>query len=163
MEYSQDSSIRRVRVIADYQFGRGAGEILFPEGCTFIRSSTGRVRQILLEGERLATLRAQDGRLTLSVAGGRRLQRALPFPLRRVVVKDEVAPFIAGGRSAFARHVIGVDPSIRAGDEVLIVDGEDHLLATGSAVLSGEEVMKFNYGVAVKVREGRDSGCFREE
>lgn len=128
-----------------------------------MHSSTGRVRQILFNGERLATLRAQDGRLTLSIAGGRRLQRALPFPLFRVVVKEEVAAFIAEGRSTFARHVIGADPSIRAGDEVLVVDGKDDLIATGSAVLSGEEVMKFNYGVAVKVREGRDSGCFREE
>ncbi len=69
--------LRRVRTIADYQFGRGAGEALFPEGCEFRLSTTGRIRQVLLAGERLAPVRAQDGRLTLSFAGAGRLHAGL--------------------------------------------------------------------------------------
>ncbi|MDD1716399.1 MAG: pseudouridine synthase [Methanolinea sp.] len=146
--------IDRIRVIADYQFGRGAGISLFPDECNFILSRTGRVRQIMLGGERLATLRAADGRLTLGIAGARMLQQALSPPGYRVEVRTDVAEFIRQGKNVFARHVLSADPAIRAEDEVLVVGESDELLATGAAVLSGREMLVFNYGVAVKVRQG---------
>jgi uncharacterized protein with predicted RNA binding PUA domain len=153
----------RVRVIADYQFGAGAGTGLFPDGCRFILSQTGRVRQVLLGEARLATLRAYDGRLTLSFAGAERLRQAIPPPGYRAGIDPSVSEFIAAGKTAFARHVVSADPGIRAGDEVLLVTGEDELLATGTALLSGAEMLSFNYGPAVKVREGRESGCTQEK
>jgi len=144
-----------VQIIADFQFGKGAGEALFPEGCEVILSRTGRVRQITLRGKRLATVRAKDGRFTLGTDGALRLLAALRPPAYRVVASGDVAEFIRQGKNTFAKHVIAADPAIRAGDEVMVVDGEDQLLATGSAVLSGGEMLLFNYGVAVKVRQGR--------
>jgi uncharacterized protein with predicted RNA binding PUA domain len=155
MIYSLDSMHRQVQVIADFQFGSGAGIALFPDGCEFILSRTDRIRQVTLKGKRLATVRAQDGRLTLGIAGALRLMEALPSPAYRVVVLDEVAEFISQGKNTFAKHVIAADPEIRAGDEVMVVSGDDKLLATGSAVLSGPEMLIFKYGVAVKVRQGR--------
>jgi len=152
--YSENSSLRRVQVIADYQFGGNIGNGLFPEGCEFILSTTGRIRQILYGGVRLATLRAADGRLTLGIEGARHLQTLLPAPGYRVTIRDDVAGFVAEGKNAFARHVIFADPEIRAGDEVLVVAGDDRLIACGSAQLSGTEMLAFNYGVAVKVRQG---------
>jgi uncharacterized protein with predicted RNA binding PUA domain len=151
----QDSARSRVQIIADFQFGKGAGEALFPEGCEVILSRTGRVRQITLHGKRLATVRAKDGRFTLGIDGALRLLAALRPPAYRVVASGDVAEFIRQGKNTFAKHVIAADPAIRAGDEVMVVDGEDQLLATGSAVLSGGEMLLFNYGVAVKVRQGR--------
>ncbi len=156
MMYSPDSMLRQVQVIADFQFGNGAGTVLFPEGCRFILSRTGRIRQVTHDGKRLATVRAQDGRLTLGIDGALRLIEALPPPAYRVVVQDEVAEFISQGKNTFARHVTAADPEIRAGDEVMVVTGDDSLLATGSAVLSGHEMLIFKYGVAVKVRQGRN-------
>jgi uncharacterized protein with predicted RNA binding PUA domain len=153
----------RVRVIADYQFGAGAGTGLFPDGCRFILSQTGRVRQVLLGEARLATLRAYDGRLTLSFAGAERLRQAIPPPGYRAGIDPSVSEFIAAGKTAFAKHIVSADPGIRAGDEVLLVTGEDGLLATGTALLSGAEMLSFNYGPAVKVREGRESGCTQEK
>jgi uncharacterized protein with predicted RNA binding PUA domain len=144
-----------VQVIADFQFGKGAGEALFQEGCEVILSRTGRVRQISLDGKRLATVRAKDGRFTLGIDGALRLLSSLPPPAYRVVVTGEVADFIRQGKNTFAKHVIAADPAIMAGDEVMVVDGHDQLLATGSSVLSGGEMLRFNYGVAVKVRQGR--------
>jgi uncharacterized protein with predicted RNA binding PUA domain len=155
MIYSLDSMHRQVQVIADFQFGSGAGIALFPDGCEFILSRTDRIRQVTLKGKRLATVRAQDGRLTLGIAGALRLMEALPSPAYRVVVLDEVAEFISQGKNTFSKHVIAADPEIRAGDEVMVVSGDDKLLATGSAVLSGPEMLIFKYGVAVKVRQGR--------
>ena len=144
-----------MQVIADFQFGQGAGLALFPEGCEAILSRTGRVRQISLEGNRLVTVRAMDGRLTLGIEGALRLLSCLTPPAYRVTAAADVAEFVRQGKNTFAKHVIAADPGIRAGDEVMVVDDQDQLLATGSALLSGEEMLFFNYGVAVKVRQGR--------
>jgi len=152
--YSENSSLRRVQVIADYQFGNGAGTALFPEGCTFIYSTTGRIRQVLFEGTRLATVRASDGRLTLGIEGARRVKECLPG--YRVVIRDDVAEFVAKGKNTFAKHVLDADPAIRAGDDVLVVDSGDRLIACGAAVVSGAEMLAFNYGVAVRVRQGSE-------
>jgi len=155
MNYSPDSMRMQVQVVADFQFGRGAGAALFPEDCEFILSRTGRIRQVTLGGKRLVTVRAMDGNLTLGIDGALRLLAALPPPVYRVVVLDDIAEFIRMGKNTFAKHVIAADPDIRAGDEVMVVTNDDELLATGSAVLSGREMLLFNYGVAVKVRQGR--------
>ncbi|MDD1634324.1 MAG: pseudouridine synthase [Methanomicrobiales archaeon] len=146
--------LTRARTIADFQFGPGTGAALFPEGCEFALSRTGRIRQVLFKGERLATLRAQDGRFTLSIAGALRLQAAIPVPGARVTITGDVASFAAAGKNVFAKHVVAADPGIHAGDEVLVVDTEDRLLATGAAILSGTEMLAFNYGGAVSVRQG---------
>jgi len=146
--------LRRVRAIADYQFGPGAGEALFPDDVKIVRSKrTGRIKHVYLSGVLLATVRAEDGLLSLTIAGAERLS---PFLGERykVFVSDEAAPFVAEGRSAFAKHVLKADPEIRAGDEVLVVAPDGRLLAVGRAVLSGREMVIFRRGVAVKVRAG---------
>ena len=155
-QYSENSLLRRVQTIADYQFGHLCGVGLFPEECTFIFSTTGRIRQVLYNGARLATIRASDGRLTLGIDGARRLQAVLPAPGYRVVIRDDVAEFVAKGKNAFAKHVIAADPTIRAGDDVLVVAANDRLVACGAAQISGDEMLAFNYGVAVRVRQGSE-------
>jgi uncharacterized protein with predicted RNA binding PUA domain len=157
MNYSNINALRRVRTIADYQFGAGAGESLFPDECEFRLSRTGRIRYVLFGGTRLATIRAGDGRLTLSYEGAQRLKSALHASAYRVVIDESVVEFVEKGKNAMAKHVTSADPEIRAGDEVLVVTPADDLVATGSAVLSGEEMLAFNYGVAVNVRKGRDT------
>lgn len=151
---SRDSAERQVRAIAEFQFGRGAGDALFPPGCRYVRSKTRRVRQVMIGEERIVTLRAQDGRFTLGIEGARRLAAAIPAPAYRVRVKEEVAEYIAQGKNAFAKHIAAADPEIRPGDEVILVRGGDEVIATGEAVLSGAEMLAFNYGVAVNVRKG---------
>ncbi|MDD4256013.1 MAG: pseudouridine synthase [Methanofollis sp.] len=151
---SRDSAERQIRAIADFQFGKGAGEALFQPGCRIVRSKTRRVRQVMLGDERIVTVRAQDGRFTLGITGARLLAEALPAPAYRVVIADEVADFVADGKNAFAKHIVTADTGIRAGDEVIVVSGEDEVIATGQALLSGREMVAFDYGVAVKVRKG---------
>lgn len=149
-----EDNLRMLRVIADYQFGRRVGRALFPDSCKFILSSTGRVRQVVDGGVRIATLKPDSGLLTLSIEGARRVKEALPFPKMRVVVMDEVSEFIAKGKSVFAKHVVQVDEEIRANDEVVVVNTKDELLATGRAVLSAFEMLEMERGMAVKVRQG---------
>jgi len=157
--YSENSSLARVQAIADYQFGSGCGTALFPEGCEFLLSTTGRIRQILYQGTRLATVRASDGRLTLGIEGAKRLLAAIPAPGYRVVIREDVAEFVAQGKNAFAKHVVTADPQIRAGDDVMVVAEGDRLLACGAALLSGAEMLAFNYGGAVRVRQGSEKNA----
>lgn len=147
-------NLRIVRAIADYQFGKGAGNALFPETCKFLLSKNGKIRQILDQNVRIATLKADSGLLTLSIEGARRLQKAFPFPKLRVVVLNEVSEFIADGKSVFTKHIVLVDEKIRANDEVLVVNEKDELLATGKALLSAFEMLELKKGVAVKTRQG---------
>ncbi len=146
--------LKKARTIADFQFGAGAGEVLFPESVEFTLSKTRRISQIKENGRRIATLRSYDGLLTLSIEGARRLHRFFNYPVLRVVMNEESREFIKEGGTAFCKHVIDADPAIRAYDEVILVDEKDNLLATGKAMLSCEEMKIFEHGVAVKVRYG---------
>ncbi len=148
-----EDNLRMVRRIADYQFGRGAGKVLFPDSCRFILSTTGKVRQIVDGGVRIATMKADSGWFTLSIEGARRLHSFFKYPKLRVVVDDRVSEFITSGRSVFAKHVVEVDDKIRANDEVIVVDTKDNLLATGKAILSAFEMIEMTRGAAVKVRQ----------
>lgn len=146
--------LQKARIIADFQFGEGAGAILFPDTVEFVLSRTNRISQIKEHETRIATLRSSDGLFTLSIEGAHRLHRFLPYPRLRVIMNEEVSEFIRTGGTAFCKHVRDADPGIRAYDEVLVVDETDRLLATGKAMLAGEELRIFKHGVAVKVRYG---------
>ncbi|MGM0591815.1 MAG: PUA domain-containing protein [Halobacteriota archaeon] len=147
--------IADLRTIADYQFGAGAGTALFPADASIelTRSSSGRPRQVSVGGARVVSY-ATDGRFTLALDGGRRLVAALSAPAYRVVVGDESDPFVREGKNAFAKFVRDVDPAVRPGDEVVVVDDDDRLLGVGRAELAAEAMLDFDSGMAVKVREG---------
>ena len=154
VEENTKKELKKARIIADYQFGAGAGEILFSDNVEFILSKTRRIAQVKEDGKRIATLRSFDGLLTLSIEGAKRLQHVFKYPGIRVVMNEESSEFIRKGGTAFCKHVIDADPAIRAYDEVMVMDEKDRLLATGKAMLSGEEMKIFEHGVAVKVRYG---------
>lgn len=146
--------LARVRTIADYQFGKGTGKELFPDDSTFQLSRTKRVRQVLHSGKRIATARAKDGFFTLSIEGASIIHRLLPGKRLRVVISEEAAPFVEKGKTAFIKHVVEIDPELRAGEEVLVTDKADRLLATGQLLLSPAEIRVLDNGAAVDVRVG---------
>ena len=148
-----EGTLRRIRSVADYQFGKGVGIELFPENVEIEFSKrTGRIRFIYLKGERLATMRPTDGFFSLSIAGAKRIVANAHCS---VTVKDDVSKFVNEGGDVFAVHVVKADDEIRTKDEVIVVDESSRVLAVGRAVLSGEEMRAFKRGVAVKVRRGR--------
>lgn len=151
------ADIDDLRTIAQYQFGPQAGEGLFPSGETLdiTRTNSGRPRQIRADGTRIATYE-QDGRFRLGIEGGRRLATSLPEDSYRVVVGDESEPFVREGRNAFAKFVVRADSGIRPYDEVLVAHEDGPLLGVGRAELSGDGMLSFETGMAVKVREGVD-------
>lgn len=147
----------RLQTIADYQFGAGAGEALFPtdDSPSLQRSASGRVRQVKTDGGHLVSV-GTDGRFTLGLEGGRRLQRVFDPPRCQVVVGDESAPYVRDGRSTFAKFVKRVDSAIRPRDEVLVVHDDGRLLGVGRAQVDAASMMAFDRGVAVQTRAGVD-------
>ena len=150
-----EDALRRIRSVADYQFGKGVGAKLFPENVEIAYSKrTGRIRYIYLNGKRLATLRPTDGLFSLSIKGAKRIAENAGSAKCFVTVQNNVSRFIAEGGDVFAVHVVKADYQIRPKDEVIIVDEGGRVLAVGRSVLSNEEIKSFKVGVAVKVRRG---------
>jgi len=149
--------LARVRGIADYQFGNGAGEVLFPDEVEFEHSrNTGKLRHIHLGEALLATLRPNDGVFTLTIAGARRLS-SLPALGYRVTVSAEVAEFVSQGRNVFAKHVVDAGEKVRPGDEVIVSTPDGSVVGVGKALLARGEMLRFRTGVAVKTRRGSET------
>lgn len=150
-----DMEAWRVRATADYQFGRGMADVLLDGSVELRRSKkTGRVRNVLVDGDHVLSMRSRDGLFTLKAAGARKLHDALEPPRMRVAVETETAEFNREGRNVFAKFVVEMDEDLRPGDEVLVVDGEDRLVAVGQARMNREDALSYQAGVAVRVREG---------
>ena len=150
-----EDALRRIRSVADYQFGKGVGAKLFPENVEIAYSKrTGRIRYIYLNGKRLATLRPTDGLFSLSIKGAKRIAENAGSAKCFVTVQNNVSRFIAEGGDVFAAHIVKADDEIRSKDDVIVVDEGGRVLAVGRSVLSSEEIKSFKVGVAVKVRHG---------
>lgn len=152
---SPSDTLRRIRSVADYQFGRGIGQKLFPERVRIQFSpATGRIRYVNLDGQRLVTYRPTDGLFSLSIFAAQHLtanSRQLQFI---VTVRNDIAKFVAEGGDVFAAHIVRVEESVHAKDEVVVVDEAGKVLGVGRALLSSGEMLAFKTGVAVKTRHG---------
>ncbi len=152
---SVDWNALRVRATADLQFGRGGADALLRGRVTYVVSkNTGKVRNVLVDGEHVLSLRAEDGFFTLKAGGARRLKSAFPAPRQRVVVDPDAVPFHREGKNVFAKFVRDADPDLRPGDEALVVSPEDELCAVARVAMNRREMLAFKRGVAAYVREG---------
>ncbi|WP_407381572.1 tRNA guanosine(15) transglycosylase TgtA [Methanobrevibacter sp.] len=154
IRYHKDD-VKKIKAIADYQFGVGAGEALFKGNINIEKSKkTGKIRHIYDGKVLIVNMRASDSYLVLSKEGAKRLHNAMPYPQNRVVVNKDSEPFALDGKSVFSKFVVECDENIRARDEVLIVNEEDKLLAYGKSLLSAVEINNFQSGQAIKTRKG---------
>ncbi len=152
---SVDWNLLRTRATADLQFGRGAADALLRGQVSYVVSkNTGKIRNVLVDGEHILSLRAEDGFFTLKAAGARRLHAAFPSPRLRIVVEADAVPFHREGKNVFAKFAEEADPGLRPGDEVLVVSPDDELCAVARAAMNRREILAFKRGVAAFVREG---------
>ena len=94
-----NDDIEKLRSIADFQFGYGAGEALFPDSIRIEYSkNTNRPRHIFLDDVMLANYRPTDALFTITIAGAERLNN-LPGFISYVVVLDDVLEFIEDGKN----------------------------------------------------------------
>ena len=153
MEYDPD--ILRAKAIANYQFGIDVADAMFRGKIEIVKSKkTGKIRNVISDGEHILSLRAGDGLYTLRPEGAVRILEKIPSPRMRVIVNDDSVPFVSEGRNAFAQFVLDADDEIRPMEEVIVVDKDDRFLATGRALLIKSEMKSLKKGIAVKVRTG---------
>ncbi len=130
-----------MRASADYQFGRGAGDLLVSGAV--VKAPFPKFQ--LFSGIQLATLIPQYGTIALTVEGGQRLAAQ---PHYRVKIGD-----FTPHSSILAPGVLDADPQIRPGDEVL-VEGEK-FFGVGRALMSGWEMKQCGKGIAVELRHSK--------
>lgn len=148
--------LERIRKIADYQFGKGVGEKLFPDDTRVVVSKrTGRIRYVYLDNDLLAVLNPVTGLFILTLEGAKRVLSSMERKRLWVKVSDEAVPFVERGNDVFAKHIVDSDEEIRPGEEVIVMDSNGNVIAVGKALLSGFEMKAFKRGIAVKVRRGR--------
>lgn len=151
----------RISATATLQFGRGADDALLGgeadrhKRVRLVHSvRTGKVRNVYTDDEHVVSLRAEDGLLSLTAAGARRLHAAFDAPALRMVVEQESAEYNGQGRNVMAPFVMDMDPALRPGDGCLVVDPQDRLVAHARVILTAGEVKTFQRGLAARVREG---------
>jgi len=144
-----------LRCILHHQYGDAgarAFEDLLRRDLRVCIASTGRIRRVVVDGETAFTLRASDYVVIPHPALARLIHRYAPFPRYRIVVVSELANDVAEGYTVFARHVIQCDEYVRRGDEVLVVDESDNLLASARALLDCEAMITSLRGAAASIR-----------
>ena len=151
---SADLDVMRVKTVADYQFGKGAGDVLTDGQLRFVKNRKGRVKNVILDDDHILSVRHYDGFFTLKTEGAEILKEQFEAPDLRVKVDDDSAEFNRKGRNVFSKFVLDVDGKLRPGDEALIVDKNDDLVAVGRMFLAEDEILEYDTGMAVRVREG---------
>ena len=147
----------KLRSIADYQFGYGAGKAIFPDNARVEYSkNTSRPRHIWDEDILLANYRPNDALFTITIAGAERLVSQKEDYDQYVVVVDDVLEFIEDGKNLFAKHVKDVGLGVKPGQEVVVLDSAGKVAAVGKSILSRDEMYAFKTGLAVKIRRGRN-------
>lgn len=147
----------RAKAVARYQFGLEAADALF-RGTVELRKSrkTGKIRNVISDGEHVLSMRAGDGMYTLKPEGAQRILAACPAPHMRMVVTDDSVPFVSQGRNAMCQFTVSCDENLVPMDEVIIVDKDDKAVATGRMLLIANEILNMKKGIAVKTRTGAD-------
>ncbi len=138
--------IGRGRMIADFQFGSGAGNILFPQSMRIkVEGNYPRVQRFFINNAQVATLVPEDGLLALTFLGGEKLVEKGFYFVEFDGNKIE-------GGTLYCVAVSEADEQIRPQDEVFIVNKDNRILAVGKAVLSGKQMVMAKKGPAVRIR-----------
>jgi len=137
--------LTKLRNIADYWFGKGAGEKLLPDDVKIIFGNTGRPRQVWLGDRRLFSIRSEDFYYILAW-GALRIQNYL----KKVEIKSDVS--LKNRGSVLRGDIVKVEDDIIPGENVLVVQ-KDKPVAVGIAKLSSYEMKTSRYGEMIRIKE----------
>ncbi len=137
---------QRIKAVLDYQFGKGAGNLVKDYEMEISRK-TGRIKRIYSGESLIGTFRANDGVFLPSIFGAELLRSKI----KKVFVRDRgVAEYLRKGSDLFSKFAWKPD-AILPREEVAICFGRE-ILCVGSALLNWKEMKEFKKGVAVKAR-----------
>lgn len=102
-----------------------------------------RIKHIYVNGNLAFSVRASDGLLIPTIYGAR-------FLNSRVVVKDDVVPFVKQGKSVPVKGVLSIENAVQNMDIAIVGGGE--VLGIGRLMIMPEEARTVGRGFLVKVR-----------
>ncbi|MCG2874462.1 MAG: prefoldin subunit alpha [Acidilobus sp.] len=141
-----------LRALLSLQFGDDVAKALTSLPL-LVERRRGKIRYVYTaDGERLMTLRPTDFMFTISLRAGEIIRTSTRPPFMRVVVRGYEDGDVRG------EMVLLADARIRPGDEVLVVNENDELLAVGKARAPGSLMAKLKGQDVVRVREVRRVG-----
>ncbi len=150
-----DGDLIRAAAVSRFQFGKEATDALFTGKIELVKSrKTGKIRNVISDGEHVLSMRAADGLYTLREEGAKRILATVPAPHMRVVLMDDAVPFVSEGKNVFCQFTLGCDPELRLMEEVIVTDSNDKFVATGRLAMTAKEMASFKKGIGVKVRSG---------
>ncbi len=133
--------------VADFQFGSGARDLLVPKETRF----KGKIYNMIMcfdQRAQTCSFLGSTGSIILTLEGGRRIRELGRYWVR--FEGDRIR-----GSSIFAMGVNQADPEIRPGDEVIVLDQNDDVIAVGRSEMSGREMCMLDRGIAVALRHKR--------
>jgi archaeosine-15-forming tRNA-guanine transglycosylase len=147
--------LKKIYAILKFQFESDVFEriITFDNVSVEFSRSTGNMKYIYLDKQRLLSYKPTTGMFTLSILGAKLLHSHSTSPEHRVIISSEVQDFIRNGKSVFAHHVKQIHQNLRIGSEVLVVNEEDELIAVGKLSIP-PTYAGLSIGQAVAVRKG---------
>jgi len=151
-----DHDISLVRKLVDKDFGEGAGTALLPDGHIVLMNkapSIDRMDEVVVDGAVVGTIRYDIGegwKFITRMQGALRIGKR--FSKGFVVCDPGAVVFIKESKNLMAPGVNDAHPDVKIGDEVIIVDPDMNVIATGIARMSAQEMKESDKGVAVKTR-----------
>ncbi|MDG7044381.1 MAG: queuine tRNA-ribosyltransferase [Nitrososphaerota archaeon] len=143
----------KIMAILNYTYGIDAAGLWKLDSLTYEITRGGRIRRIR-QGDLLYSTVRSDGSLALTLEGIKPLTTDNGFTDRYGVFVDEASEDeVKRGNSVFAGHIVRAGADIRPRMDVPIMNKRGSLIAVGRAVISGQSMMAFKKGVAVKVRD----------
>lgn len=134
-----------LRTIADYQFGKGVGQILLPDNVR-IHGKKELGLRVTLNKSHLLTFRQDSGLLSLSLLAGERL---LGYSNNFVTFDgDQII-----GSTIFCNAIKKADREIRPKDEVLVTNRDGKIIAVGTSQLSGGLLESMTKGKGIILRK----------
>jgi archaeosine synthase alpha-subunit len=137
---AHEKSINSLRSIARYQFNSSDADALIPDNWRLL----GRFdKRLIWQNQQIAVLHFETGLYSLNIKGGEILNDVglnwveIDFPLKTNTI--------------FAPGVVDAHPGIVPRDEV-VVTIKEKVVGVGRAVLAGQEMVRAERGVAVRVR-----------
>ena len=151
-----DHDIRMVRKLVEKDFGESAGTALLPEGHIVLMSkapAADRMDEVVVDGAVVGAIRHDIGsgwKFISRMQGALRICKGMSKGY--VVCDASAVKFVKESKNLMAPGVKDAHPDIKIGDEVMVVDPDMNIVATGTAKMSAKEMIDSDKGVAVKTR-----------
>ncbi len=152
-----DYDIEHINSIAAEQFNAP----LIPPGHLVVLNKTpydDRMEEVIMDGQVLGSVRFELDKMKWTLlprlAAAQHLFKGKDLADMRgwVVMDSGAVQFILKGASLLAPGILDADPQIKKGDEVVVLNEEGEIIATGRARMSGVEMKELSKGVGVKTR-----------